>query len=132
MEEFTSTLATQRILALMEPPMQEMPVSLPNSRIQELINEVSSVLGCRKDFLLIGLYMAVSAVVGKKISLKDREYINFPSLWVVLLGAPGTNKTTPLQWALAPVEKLTIKYAAEYREEKKAYDKKADKDCIDC
>jgi len=127
MEEFASILAEERVRALMEFPIQEMPVSLPNPRIRELIDEVSSVLGCRKDFLLIGLCMAVSAVIGKKISLKDRDYINYPSLWVVLVGTAGTNKTTPLQWALAPVEKLTIKYVEEYKEEKDAYDKRPDK-----
>lgn len=127
MEEFASILAEERVRALMEFPIQEMPVSLPNPRIRELIDEVSSVLGCRKDFLLIGLCMAVSAVIGKKISLKDRDYINYPSLWVVLVGTAGTNKTTPLQWALAPVEKLTVKYVEEYKEEKDAYDKRPDK-----
>lgn len=104
----------------------EFPMNFPNLQICDLIMEVSSVLGCRKDYLLIGLCMATSAVIGKKISLKDRAYTNFPSLWVILLGTAGVNKTSPLQWALSPVEDLVAHYADEFQKELKAYNKRHD------
>jgi len=128
MKTFNLLLAKDQVDLIMEhSDNKEFPMNFPNPRIRELVDKVSSVQGYRKDYLLIGLCMAVSAVMGKKISLKDRAYINYPSLWVILLGTAGVNKSSPLHWAFAPVEELITQYAEEYRKQLIAYNDKHDK-----
>ena len=77
---------------------------LPQS-IQYVIETVSSVYQCPRDFVVSAVFMAQSTIVGKRACSFDGKYNNYPSLWMVNVADSGSNKSQPVKWVINPLLK---------------------------
>ena len=77
---------------------------LPQS-IQYVIETVSSVYQCPRDFVVSAIFMAQSTIVGKRACSFDGKYNNYPSLWIVNVADSGSNKSQPVKWVISPLIK---------------------------
>ena len=95
------------------------PIDLLPFWLQEVVDECSISYGTPSELWATAFLAGISAATGKKVSLKNRNYINYPQLWIMIVGQSGTGKSDPLRLAFAPLkvdEEAYVNYRAEFKE----------------
>jgi hypothetical protein len=96
------------------------PIDLLPFWLQEVVDECSISYGTPSELWATAFLAGISAATGKKVSLKNRNYINYPQLWIMIVGQSGTGKSDPLRLAFAPLKKVDeeayVNYRAEFKE----------------
>ena len=72
---------------------------------QAIVEEVTNVYQCSRDYVIVSMLSVVATAVGKRIGLVTK-YSNFPCLWFSLVGNSGANKSQPMKWAVAPLKAI--------------------------
>jgi hypothetical protein len=92
-------------------------------KLRDIITEVSGKMNYHSDFMTMGVMAAAAGAIGTSRKLQIKRGIQaFPSFWGVIIGEPGTNKTSPLNWCLAPLEEWDKRKFAEYMKERERYE----------
>ncbi|NPT60490.1 DUF3987 domain-containing protein [Paraburkholderia elongata] len=112
------------------PPL-DARVLLP-SALGDWASDTSHRLQCPPDYPAVGLLVALSAVIGGRLSIRPKQRDDWtvtPNLWGLIIGRPSTLKSPAMAAALAPLNVLErdayAKYDAalmNYRAQKAAYD----------
>ncbi|MDB5274176.1 MAG: hypothetical protein JWO58_2543 [Chitinophagaceae bacterium] len=91
--------------------------------IQDFITETNTCLNFPIDFIGVSVLYAISVATGNthKVEFKNGWYEN-SVLYLTLVGSPGTNKSHPLSFAIAPLLAQDEINNFEYQELKKVYD----------
>jgi hypothetical protein len=87
---------------------------------QDIINDVSEVRQCPRDFATIAVMAAASAAVGKRIQVTDK-YDNSLMIWAVIIAPSGSAKSQPLNDIFAPLEAIDARNYRDYRTKLKAW-----------
>jgi len=103
------------------------PLDVFPKAIQHLIHNAYETIGFPIDFFSAGILSACSTAIGNSVSLYNGSYTVKPILWVAIIGRAGTNKTHPLTFAKAPIEKRDSETFKEYKEKMKEYEQQEDK-----
>lgn len=111
----TATSVNQRIT-------NKFPLDVLHSRLQGIINEANATLGFPSDYLAGSMLTAMAAAIGNTHSVEHmagwKEYV---ILFVALVGAPGSNKSHPLSFAMQPLIDYDAEQAATHAEALKRY-----------
>ena len=85
----------------------EFPCQIFPDPIRNLIDEAKHGLSFPTDFTGMGILFAASVAIGNAFQIKVKSMWNEgASLYMVLVGQTGTNKTHPLRLALEPLQDI--------------------------
>jgi hypothetical protein len=98
------------------------PIDLLPFWLQEVVGECNISYGTPPELWATAFLCGISAATGKKVSLKNRNYINYPQLWIMVVGQSGTGKSDPLRVAFSPLKKIDEEAYANYRAEYKEWE----------
>lgn len=99
---------------------------LPDS-LRDWITDTAERLQCPPDYLAAACIVALSAVVGRQITIRPQEQDDWtvvPNLWGAVIGPPGVLKTPALAEALKPLEALEDAARERFDRDQAAYEAK--------
>ncbi len=99
------------------------PVEIFPDQLQKLITEANETLGFPIDFFASSILVSSAIAIGNtyRIQVKRGWYEN-PSLFLALVGRPGTNKSHPLSYAFSPFERLEQEEYSKYKNDLLQYE----------
>ena len=92
---------------------------LPES-FQPWIRDIAERMQCPPDFPAVGAMVALSAVVGRQVTIRPKvldDWAVVPNLWGGIIGRPSYMKSPALQEILKPLDRLETKAKEAYDEE---------------
>lgn len=105
------------------PPVPELEPSMLPDALRPYIEDIAERMQISLDIPAIGLITALSAVVGRRIQIKPKQYDDWtvvPNLWGAVIAPPGFMKSPALTEAVKPLyhqERIAYqKYKAQHRE----------------
>lgn len=107
-----------------ENPITELPIDGLKDWQQEMINNLKDVFSCNTDYIVASFLTVAGVAIGSKIKSFDGIYHNTASLWTVLVGRSGVNKSQVIKWLIKPIEDAD---GHNYNESKKKFKGKSDK-----
>lgn len=93
-------------------PQDETPAVLMN-----FVSDTADRISCPSDFVAIAAITALSAIIGRKRTIKGKLFDNWivtPNLWGMLIGPPSSMKSPALKAALSPLDDIEVQLAASY------------------
>lgn len=94
--------------------------------VQEIVLATNERLNFPVDFIGTSLLYAAAVAIGNTHRAElMRGWRESAVLYLALVGRPGTNKTHPLKWALAPLEKQDNKAFLEYERKMQEFEQVA-------
>ncbi len=85
--------------------------------------DICERMQCPPDYVAVALMVALSAVIGRKASVRPQENTDWTvtaNLWGALIGRPGVMKSPAMDAAMGPIKRLAAialeKYQTELRE----------------
>jgi len=109
------------------PQLMRFPSEVFPKEIQEIIEDSSSESLYPHNFISAALLFAVAVAIGNSRTLSvSRSWTAKPILFMALLGAPGSSKTHPLNFALRPIIELDHLNNIKYKEELAAWYKNSE------
>lgn len=83
------------------------PYRLFPAKIQKIIEETHQDLFFPLNYIAAALFFAIGAAVGNRVRLTVKQgWIEKAIMFMCLVGRPGTSKTHPISFALAPLKEL--------------------------
>jgi len=118
-DEFLSATNNSRKGNLYPFPYEVFPLEM-----QEIIKYTNESLNYPIDFISASMLYASSLVIGNTYRVEvKKSWIESPLLFIVNVGAPGSNKSHPLDFALKPILERQAKNYAEYQQKNKEYER---------
>ena len=92
-------------------------------KMQDIVNQYNERMNLPEEFTATSMFYAIAVMAGKRYSLMVNNQRSYPSLYVALVGEPGTNKTAPLHEILKPLREIDNANYKVYKEELKDYER---------
>ena len=100
----------------------EFPIDIFPNRVAHLIKELNSTLLFPIEITSMGVLSAVSTAIGNTSRVTVKHGFNVPShMYLVVVANRGSNKTAPMEWALAPLNKINSDCYQKWEEEMAFY-----------
>ena len=100
----------------------DFPIDVLPEKLRRIINEAHATLGFPKDYLAGSMLTAMAAAVGNTHAVEHMDgWKEYVILFVALVGAPGSNKSHPLSFAMQPLIDFDAEQAAIHAEALKRY-----------
>lgn len=100
----------------------DFPVDVLPDKLRKIINEAHATLGFPKDYLAGSMLTAMAAAVGNTHAVEHMDgWKEYVILFVALVGAPGSNKSHPLSFAMQPLIDFDAEQEAIHSEALKLY-----------
>ncbi len=118
------TAATITRLEPIQEPAEEkvsFPIHLLPKWLQDTANEHSEAYGTPVELWATAFLCGMASVVGKRIHLKHHNYVNYPQLWVIVVGKSGDGKSDAGRVAFKWLQDRDAGQYAKYRAELKEY-----------
>lgn len=99
-------------------PVESLPVL-----IQKIIMATNEALNFPVDYIATSILYAVSVAIGNthKVEVKT-GWTESPTIYLAIVGEPGTLKSHPLHFAVKPIEKRDTEHFKAFKVEKSEYD----------
>ena len=99
------------------------PLEIFPQKIKEIIRATNECLNFPIDYIASSLCFAVSVGIGNTHSIRIKEsWSERTIMYMAIIGRPGSNKSHPLSFALAPFFKHDTKQAVKFKKEYKEYE----------
>jgi hypothetical protein len=93
----------------------EFPLSVFPKFIQDTILELYDNGNYNIDYISVSILTALAGIIGNSYHLRKHiEWVENPSMWVVLVGKSGQNKSAPLKTAFKAIKNKQKQYDQEY------------------
>ena len=105
-------------------PVEPFLDDLIPSEIRPWVEDIGDRMQCPKDFLGIAAMVCLGTVIGRKVSVRPKQYDDFsviPNLWGVIIGPPSAMKSPALSEIMKPLNHLEVEAKGVYDEEQKEY-----------
>ncbi len=123
MESLNPELIQTHVMQLVEElNAGDFPVNVFPDAIQDIIRGTNDALKFPVDFTACAMLYAASAVIGNSVKIRvNNSWIDGTTLYMALIGKPGTNKTHPLNFALRPIMQRDRANFKEYEQAREQY-----------
>ncbi len=91
--------------------------------VQAYIQAVAESYGCPVDYVVASCLAAAGTAAGKKVTIVNNPYINYPCDFFCLVGKPGQNKSAPLKEVTRPLFEHDKSCFAQFADEMAIYDR---------
>lgn len=92
---------------------------------KDYVDDVSYRMQAPPDYVAVGLMVAFSAVIGRKILVQPKQSDDWtvtPNLWGGIIGRPSAMKSPTLSEALKPIDRMEAARKNKYQQEKIDYE----------
>lgn len=103
----------------MSEPLQP-PINAFPDHIQEIIYHYAESKGYPIEWFLQCFLGAVSTSIGRSITLQAGAYTSIGSIWAIILGERGFNKSEPLKDTFKPIKKFQYEIMRAHKNEQEA------------
>ncbi len=94
----------------------EFPILIFPQFIQETIIELFDNANYNIDYISASILTALAGIIGNSFHLRKHiEWIENPTLWMVIVGKNGQNKSAAIKTAFRSMKNQQIKYDQEYK-----------------
>ena len=97
-------------------------------RLKEIANALTETYQCPQSYVVMGMIMATSSAIRKKIIIDSGKYKNNLCLYVAIVGKSGANKSAIQNLLLAPLKNMDTKFYEEYKSEYEIWIKEGKKE----
>jgi hypothetical protein len=106
-----------------DPALSKFPTDALPEPLRGFVRQAADALVCPPEFVAAPLLAATGALVGNRVRIViTPEWSEIPTLWVAVVGNPGTGKTPAMELALEPLRRLQEEAMAAWRAELEAYE----------
>ncbi|WP_460947976.1 DUF3987 domain-containing protein [Spirosoma daeguense] len=113
----------QRLKQGEQPNVGPFPIAIFPKLLQRVIDQTARHLQYRTEWIATSILYAASVATGNSIGTKYNNWPQKATLYLAIVGMPGTNKSGPPEYALKPLRQLNAEYYKRYKEEKAEYDR---------
>lgn len=93
--------------------------------VREIVRQTNQYLNYHSDFISAALLYAVSLAIGNTFRIKFKgTWEENGVVYMVLVGRPGTNKSHPITFAIAPIMEKDDEYFEQHVSDDKEFDEK--------
>lgn len=103
------------------PTVDPFPVDVFPAAIQEVVALTAHHLQYRPDWIGASILYAASVAVGNTIGTCYNGWRQMGTLYLAIVGLPGTNKSGPPEFALAPLRQANAEQYRKYKAEREAF-----------
>lgn len=106
-----------------QPTVGPFPVAVFPQLLQRVIEQTARHLQYRTDWIGTAILYAASVATGNSIGTKYNNWPQKATLYLAIVGMPGSNKSGPLEYAVKPLRQLNADCYKRFKEEKAEYDR---------
>ena len=104
--------------------VSQFPIEVFPLRVQQIISATTENLGFPIDFIGASMLFAASVAIGNTYKVEVKKgFQEAAVLYLAIVGPPGSNKTHPLHFALAPIMETDKRSFNNYEQEQKNYER---------
>jgi hypothetical protein len=105
------------------PVLPAFPLAVLPEPYRTFVTQAARSLDVPPDFVALPTLAAVSTALGRRWCVEVKgDWIEYPLLWVAIVGGSGTRKSQALKKALAPIYALDSREHQRYQEARKAWE----------
>lgn len=100
-------------------PVEAFPLAALPEAFRPWAADVAQRMNCPLDFVAVPLIVAAASLVARHVGIRPQartDWLVPGNLWALIVGRPGAMKSPAMTQALAPMERLETRAAAQYRE----------------
>lgn len=90
--------------------------------LQDVVLEGKRAQGFPVDFFAAAMFCACGIANGQATKAKINGYNTISLFWMAMVGEPGTNKSSPVSWAMRPIENRDDASYIDYKNNMKEWD----------
>lgn len=106
-----------------QPTVNSFPTEVLPLPLQKLINQTEMYLQFRPDWIGSSMLYAASVAVGNSIGTKYNGWAQKATIYLALVGLPGTNKSGPAEYAIKPLRHLNTESYRLFKQQREEYDR---------
>ena len=106
-----------------QPTVRAFPVDVFPAPLREVINQTAHYLQYRPDWIGASMLYAASVAIGNSLGTRYNNWPQKATLYMALVGMPGTNKSGPPEYALKPLRRVNAQLYKAYKEELADYNR---------
>ena len=101
------------------PSVKALPQDSTPTAVMNFVSDTADRICCPTDFVAVASIVALSAVIGRKRTIRGKLFDNWvvtPNMWGMLIGPPSSMKSPALKAALGPLDDIEVQLAASYND----------------
>lgn len=106
-------------------PVKPFSDDLLPAALRPWVADIAERMQCPPDFPAVGAMVALSSVIGRKVSIRPKQRDDwqvFPNLWGGIVGRPGVMKSPALSEVMKPLDRLSLMAADHHAEAMRNYE----------
>lgn len=109
-------------------PVEPFPMAALPEAFAPWVRDVAERMHCPPDFVAVPLLVAGASLVARRVGIRPQrrtDWIERGNLWALIVGRPGLMKSPAMSQALAQMDRLEARAAAEFNAQAKQYQAEA-------
>ena len=105
-------------------PVEPFPLRALPDALRPWVSDVTERMQCPSDFVAVPMLVGTAMLVARKIKIKCQARTDWEeraNLWALIVGRPGAMKSPAMAQALAPLERMEARAAAEHQKDMEAF-----------
>lgn len=95
----------------------KLPYDIFSQSARHFCEYVTDLYSCPQEYVVASMVLTVGVAMGKRARITDGQYVNYPNLFVALVGRSGINKSTPLTKCTQPLWKINSELLDAHKED---------------
>ena len=105
-------------------PVEPFPLKALPDALRPWVADVAERIQCPPDFVAVPMLVGAAMLVARKVRIKCQartDWTERANLWALIVGRPGAMKSPAMMQALAPLERMEARAAAEHTKDMEAF-----------
>lgn len=111
--EFEAAMGVQKKIKM----ETKLPYDIFSQSARHFCEYVTDLYSCPQEYVVASMVLTVGVAMGKRARITDGQYVNYPNLFVALVGRSGINKSTPLTKCTQPLWKINSELLDAHKED---------------
>lgn len=121
-KEFYTDL-DEKPFSRVKPVPGEFPVAAYPVVVQQFVLQAADSISCPIDFVAAPILAVASIAIGMSRSIVvKKDFLQSPSVYMVVVGEPGSAKTPALDLVVKPIQKIQEQLASDFGRDKDSYE----------
>ena len=98
-------------------PVEPLPFDALPQSLRPWVADVAERMQCPPDFVAVPLLVGAASLVARRLAIRPQartEWTERGNLWALIVGRPGVMKSPAMAQALAPLERMEARAAADF------------------
>ncbi|MBV8501880.1 MAG: DUF3987 domain-containing protein [Paucibacter sp.] len=98
-------------------PVDPLPMAALPDAFRPWVQDVAERMQCPPDFVAVPMIVAAASLVARRVGIRPQSRTDWTergNLWALIVGRPGMMKSPAMSQALAPIDRLEARAAADF------------------